>query len=326
MDKVKVGVIGLGYFANAMHLPSLTRNSEIEIVAVADPDENNLNSTAAKYGFRKTYRDYREMLKKEKLEAVYVIVNVKATLEVASATMEARIPTLLEKPPGVTSAETRKLIEVADRTGTLNIVAFNRRHAPPIMKAKEVFGDTRQRMVSAKMLRYRRYEEHFVAGTGIHSLDALRYLGGDVAEVYTVSAPATDDKGGTNLVSLLQYESGAVGQMTIETACGMVYEGYEMHGDFMTVFVTMPQGGYSDDPGRIEVWQGAMFPFKSFYTDIAETHRQHGVLDGIWEEENSLIRHLKAGTRSPNDVHDGLKTMLLAEAIEKGGHQVVEKP
>jgi myo-inositol 2-dehydrogenase / D-chiro-inositol 1-dehydrogenase len=325
MDKVKAGVIGLGYFANAMHLPSLSRNSEIEIVAVADPNEASLRSTAGKYGFRRTYTDYREMLKRESLEVVYVIVSPKATLEVASATMEARIPTMLEKPPGVTSDETRKLIEVADRTGTLNIVAFNRRHCPPIRKARELFGSVKQRTVSAKMLRWHRFEPNFVEGTGIHSLDALRYLGGDVAEVYTVSGPATDGKGGTNIVSILQYESGAMGQITIQTACGMLYEGYEMHGEDMSVFITMPQGGYSDDPGRIEVWQGPMFPFKSFYTDIAEAHRPLGVLDGAFEEEMSLVRHMRAGTRSPNDVHDGLKTMLLAEAIAKGGKQKIGK-
>lgn len=326
MAKVRAGIIGAGYFAEAVHLPALSRNGDIEMAAICRRSEAPLKVTAAKYGIPKTYTDYREMIAKEKLDVVYVLVSVDQTLEVASATMEAGIPTLLEKPPGKNSKEARKLCEVADRTGTLNIVAFNRRHAPMLRRSKALLGDRKIRTASARMLRYHRYEPEFSMGTGVHAMDALRFLAGDVDEVYSTRKQASDGKGGTNQVTVLHYASGALGQLTIETVCGVSHEDYEVHAEDVSVFITMPQGGFSDAVGSFEFWQGPTYPLKSFNRDIPEPYRGPGMMDGIFDEDADLVRHLRAGTRSPNDVHDGLKTMLLAEAIEKGGLQKVEKP
>ena len=325
MGKIRAGIIGAGYFAEAVHLPALSRNSDIQMVAICRRSEGPLKVTAVKYGIPKTYTDYREMIAREKLDAVYVLVSIEKTLEIASATMEAGIPTLLEKPPGKDSKEARKLCEVADRTGTLNIVAFNRRHSPMVRRAKEMMGTRIIRTASARMLRFHRYEDNFVLGTGIHALDTLRYLGGEVAEVETAKGDATDAKGGTNIVSILYYASGAIGQLTVQTACGMSYEDYEVHAEDASALIVMPQGGFGDEVGRFEFWHGPTYPLKSLNRDIPDVYRGPGMMDGIYDEDADLVRHIRAGTRSPNDVHDSLETMLLAEAIQRGGRQKVEK-
>ena len=137
---------------------------------------------------------------------------------------------------------------------------------------------------------------------------------------------ATDDKGGTNVITLMRYSSGAVGQVTFQTACGLTLEDYEIHGEDASAFITMPQGGLSDVVGRFEVWRGPTYPLKSLNSDVPEVYRGPGMMDGIFHEQADLFDHMRAGTRSPNDVHDGLKTMLLAEAVAKGGCQKVAKP
>jgi predicted dehydrogenase len=40
MDKVRIGVIGLGWVAQVVHLPILSRLPEAEIVAVCDRDRS----------------------------------------------------------------------------------------------------------------------------------------------------------------------------------------------------------------------------------------------------------------------------------------------
>jgi predicted dehydrogenase len=325
MAKIRAGIIGAGYFAEAVHLPALSRNGDIEMVAICRRHEAPLKVTAAKYGIPKSYTDYREMLAKEKLDAAYVLVSIDMTCEVATATMEAGIPTLLEKPPGKNSAEARKLCQVADRTGTLNIVAFNRRHSPMVRRAKDMIGSRKIRTASAKMLRFHRYEAEFVVGTGIHAIDTLRYLAGDVVEVETAAAEASDGKGGTNIVSVFHYASGAIGQLTIQTVSGVSDEQYEVHAQDASAFIVMPQGGFSDSVGRFEFWQGPTYPLKSYNCDVPDAYRGPGMMDGIFDEDADLVRHMRAGTRSANDVHDALKTVLVAEAIAKGGRQKVEK-
>jgi len=323
MEKIRAGIIGAGYFAEAVHLPALSRNRDVEMVAICRRSEAPLRVTAAKYGIAKTYTDYREMLKKERLDAVYVLVSIEQTLEVATAVLEAKIPVLIEKPPGKDVAEARRLVEVADRTGTLNIVAFNRRHSPMIRRAKEHLGTSKIRMASARMLRYHRYEEGFTMGTGIHAIDTLRSLAGEVTEVDTFVSKASDGKGGTNIVSALRYANGAVGQLTIQTVSGVSDEQYEVHAEDLSVFIVMPQGGFNDVVGKFEVWRGPTYPLRSQNSDVAEAYRGPGMMDGIYDEDADLVKHIRAGTRSPNDVHDALRTMLLAEAIAKGGAQKV---
>jgi predicted dehydrogenase len=325
MAKVRAGIIGAGYFAQAAHLPALSRNDDLEIAAICSLDEAANKSLAAKYDIPKTYTDYRQMIAKEALDVAYVVVSVDKTLEIASATMEAGIATLMEKPPGKNSKETRKLIEVAERTGTPNIVAFNRRHSPMLRRARALLADRKIRMASARMLRYHRYEPEFTVGTGIHALDALRYLAGDVDEVVTVTGEATGGKGGANRIAILHYSSGAVGQLTLETACGVSLEDYEAHAEDASVFITMPQGGFSDTVGKFEFWQGPTYPLKSSNSDVPEPYRGPGMMDGVFDEDADIVRHLVAGTRSPNDVRDALKSVLLAEAIDRGGCQKVEK-
>ncbi len=326
MEKVRAVVIGAGYWSRAAHLPALVDNDDVEILALCDVNREAAEETAARFGIGKTYTDYREMIESEKPAAAFVVTGIAATLEVAAATMEAGIPTMLEKPPGRGSAEARKLCEVADRTGTINVLAFNRRHMPVVNRARDLLADRVIRSVTGRILRYRRYEPGFVLGTGIHAIDTMRYLGGDVVEVTTVSAEASEAKGGTNLVSAFRFESGALGVLYLETACGRFGEFYEVHGEDTSLFLRTNQPGMRGLEGGFEFWQGRDYPLKSEGADILEAYRPLGWLEGIRGEQEELIDCIRQDRRSPNDVHDGLKTMLVAEAIARGGHQVVEKP
>ncbi len=242
--------------------------------------------------------------------------------------MEKGIPTLLEKPPAASIEEARKLVEVARRTGTINIVAFNRRHALPVTRAKALIDASGKpvRTCSSHMLRWRRFDPTFVAGTGIHSLDTLRYLGGDVVEVDTVHGKPSDKEGGSNVFSVLKYASGAVGLFSANTVAGTSDERYEVHTEDSSLFLTMPQGGFGMEIGGFEYWQGPTYPTKSLCKDMMKAYVSPHMMTGIYEEQVELVKCIRENRKSPNDVLEGLKTMLLADAIAKGGHQVVEKP
>lgn len=55
MDKIKVGMIGAGSLANAMHYPSLAEFDDVEIAAICDLDETRLKSAAEKDQMERTY-------------------------------------------------------------------------------------------------------------------------------------------------------------------------------------------------------------------------------------------------------------------------------
>ena len=59
--KVKAGVIGVGN-NGIMHLEAYLQNKDAELVAVCDSNSERLEFIVNKYGIRKAYTDYREML------------------------------------------------------------------------------------------------------------------------------------------------------------------------------------------------------------------------------------------------------------------------
>ena len=164
------------------------------------------------------------------------------------------------------------------------------------------------------------------AGTGIHALDTLRYLGGDVVEVDTIHGKPSDKDGGANAFSVLKYDSGAVGLFSANTVAGTSDERYEVHTEDGSLFLTMPQGGFGMELGGFEYWQGPTYPTKSLCKDMMRPYVRPQMMTGIYEEQVELVKCIRENRKSPNDVLEGLKTMLLADAVAKGGHQVVEKP
>lgn len=52
MDKVKIGVIGLGGVAQLVHLPNLTKMRNIELTAVAETNKSRLNTIADKFNVK----------------------------------------------------------------------------------------------------------------------------------------------------------------------------------------------------------------------------------------------------------------------------------
>ena len=74
-EKIKVGIIGCGGIANGKHLPALSRNPYVEVVAFCDIIRERAEQAAKKFGVEgaRVYEDYKELLEKEKdIEVIHV--------------------------------------------------------------------------------------------------------------------------------------------------------------------------------------------------------------------------------------------------------------
>jgi predicted dehydrogenase/uncharacterized protein (DUF362 family) len=69
---MKVGVVGCGKIASSVHLPSLQKINGYDLVAAADVAEARLQQVKEKFGIDETYNDYRQMLVKADIDAVFV--------------------------------------------------------------------------------------------------------------------------------------------------------------------------------------------------------------------------------------------------------------
>lgn len=177
-------MIGCGSFARASHGPAQVRcRAEmpgLELAACCDVVERHAADYARDFGYARHYCDVEAMLTAEKPAAVVLAVPPSATCAAASPVLERGLPLLLEKPPGLTTAELDRLEAAAQKGGAGAQVAFNRRYMPVLRKAREMLAgmllDANAR-VDYAMDRFDRWDADF-STTAVHGLDAMLFLAG----------------------------------------------------------------------------------------------------------------------------------------------------
>src|SRR4051794_989769 len=109
----KIAVIGTGWWATTAHLPALNANPAAEIVAVCDQRSDLLARVSDKFNVKRTYTDYNQMLKEEKLDGAVISVWNAAHHEVARACLKRKLHVLVEKPLVLYATHARELVELA---------------------------------------------------------------------------------------------------------------------------------------------------------------------------------------------------------------------
>ena len=125
--RIRVGVIGTGGIAR-VHLAALRSLPKVDLAALCDTDPDRLAAAMARWGGPETrpFADYRQMLDDVRPDAVWVLVSVPATFAVTAECLRRGVDTMLEKPPGLRTSETRELADLATRHRCRATVAFNR--------------------------------------------------------------------------------------------------------------------------------------------------------------------------------------------------------
>ncbi len=136
MDKVRIGVVGVGWVAQVIHLPLLMKMPEVEVVAVCDHDRSKARLVAEKFGIARTYADIGAMLKAEELKAVVIASSTDAHKTLAIAAIESGVDVLVEKPVARHSNEAAAIAEVAHAHKQVVMVGMNHRFRPDIMILK----------------------------------------------------------------------------------------------------------------------------------------------------------------------------------------------
>lgn len=187
-----------GGYGHNLHL-LWTLRPDIEIVALADPDEAGRKQHGAECGATTLYADYREMLDKEKPDLV--AIGPRTTTrhkEYLLACAGAGAHGILEKPLTPSLDEADEAIAALEAKNLKWAMAFNFRASPVVRHAKSVIDDG----LIGQVLEWRsRGKEDNRAGgedlivLGVHTLDMANYFFGMPewceAEVLNGTRPVT---------------------------------------------------------------------------------------------------------------------------------------
>ena len=140
MSKViKVGIIGCGGIANGKHMPSLKKVKDCEMVAFCDIVESKAVAAAKNFGTEdaKVFTDYKELLKEADIDVVHVCTPNRSHSFITVDALEAGKHVLCEKPMAINSAEAKKMLDAAKRTGKKLSIGYQSRFRPDAQYLKK---------------------------------------------------------------------------------------------------------------------------------------------------------------------------------------------
>ena len=140
MDKVRIGIIGCGGIANAKHMPSLKKLPQVEMVAFCDLIEERARKAAADYGVEgaAVYTDYKELLARKDIDVVHVLTPNKQHSFITVDALESGKHVMCEKPMAINSAEAKKMLDAAKRTGKKLTIGYQNRFRQECMYLKKL--------------------------------------------------------------------------------------------------------------------------------------------------------------------------------------------
>ena len=134
MQKVRVGVIGVGYLGQH-HARIFSELSDASLQAVVDIDYERAQLVARRTG-AKAYSDYRDVL--GKVDAVSVVVPTRRHFEVAQTFLAHGKDVLIEKPITDSVEEAQDLVQMAEERNLILSVGHLERYNAGVTKLQEL--------------------------------------------------------------------------------------------------------------------------------------------------------------------------------------------
>ena len=217
---MRVAVIGAGTMGNH-HARVYADMEDVELVGIADVNE----SAAAKLGHRHRatpYKDFRELLDREKPDLVSIAVPTRLHCEVACEVMGRGVHVLIEKPLAISNAEGRAIVEQAQRCGVNAMVGHIERFNPAVIEIKRRLADgALGRILQVHARRLSPYPGRIedvgvVLDLATHDIDVIRYLiGSGVERAYAELASRSGSDCDDLLSALLRFDNGVIGVLDV---------------------------------------------------------------------------------------------------------------
>jgi predicted dehydrogenase len=220
---LRCGIAGLGLIGQA-HAAALGTARGAELVLCADVDPAAARRCPP--GVRLT-ADAAE-LAGAGLDAVVIATPEVAHREIAVACLEAGVAVLCEKPLASSLEDADAIVEAAARSGTFLAVAHTVRFDPRYRALRErVAHDELGPLLSLSARRAMAAPEgRIYAGRttlalclGVHDLDAIRWIAGEIVRVHAEAGPSLLHHGSADaLAATLRLASGAVATLELSWA------------------------------------------------------------------------------------------------------------
>jgi predicted dehydrogenase len=206
-DKVRVGVIGVGYLGR-FHALIYSRMTDVALVGVADTDPQRAREVAAEAGCP-VFEDAGQLA--SAVDAVSVVVPTTAHLEVAAPLLRRGVHMLLEKPIAATVDEGREIVRLAESSDAVLQIGHVERFNAGIMALAERI--TEPRYIEAQRMGgfvERATDVDVVSDLMIHDIDIiLSLVGSEISHISALGSPVLTEHVDI-AAAQLEFSNGAV--------------------------------------------------------------------------------------------------------------------
>lgn len=135
MEKVRLGIIGLGYIGK-IHLRHSLKLNNARPIAVSDLSKNAI-AKAKDMGIKKAFTDYQLLLKDPDVDAVIIALPTHLHLQCAKQAAEAKKHIFLEKPIARNAEEAKEIISTAQKNSVKLMIGYPMRFNTAFNALKE---------------------------------------------------------------------------------------------------------------------------------------------------------------------------------------------
>ncbi len=231
--KVKIGLIGCGGIMGS-HIRNCQAIKQVEIAALADVKKEQLAATVAKHpeldGLPQ-FSDYRKMIEKVSLDGVVIATPHSHHFNQITTCLKADLNVLVEKPMVCTVAHAKQVMKLAEKTGKVMMITYQRHYSPGFRLVKKMIEEGKlgkltyvSALQAQDWLRWTkggwRHNPALSCGgqlndAGSHLIDSLLWVTGLQAD--TVFAQVNNRSTRVDIIAgvTVKFKGGAIGTLAV---------------------------------------------------------------------------------------------------------------
>lgn len=350
MDKIRIGIVGVGSIALGHHIPGYLQSQDCVVTAICDIDNEALEKGASLCNLppERCFRDYMELIACSEVDAIDICTPNYLHCPIGHEAIRHGKPFSVEKPVGIDYKETLALYEYAEKEKVPAVVTFSWRYRPYIRYLKHIVDSGELGKLYHIYIRWvkntglipgRKLEWRFdksLAGSGVlgdlgsHLFDFTRFIG---EEFESVTADL-----GIEIKKRQKLGSDEIGEVTTDDWCNILAKmksGVHATYQISRCVTTIPEWinvelygengmlnySYKDGKHTLEVNFKNSITFKGGKQSLTpppefEASQSQAFLDYLKGRNDNLTSLLVDGLKSQSVIDAALKSYELGKWID----------